>query len=142
MVFILVLLVLTVHAQTHAELLAVTGQFYHSDLSALSANAGGPCEWVGENLFRGSNPDDRWVLYAASPGHAANVVHPRDYHAVGHAVSGDTHYVVDVFCEVPKKPPAATRAPPTTTTTIPLSPRLIVVSPPLCSVQPREICVD
>ena len=89
------------HAQDHADTLASENAVHHSNLMPLSTRTGGPCHWVGENIYVGWDPSGRWELYAQSSGHAAVLNHARTHHQSGSALMSDGRtVVVDVFCQV------------------------------------------
>lgn len=144
-------------AQEHADELLHSEELYHSNIAPLFASRGGPCEWAGEVIYRGGNPDNRWEAYAASPSHDQVVNTPRTHHGVGIVKSAaEVYTVVDIFCRVaettttlaptttsaPTPPPSSTPPPvttttPTTTTTVPAVPQ---TRPPLCPALGR-ICI-
>lgn len=140
------------YAQTWAEHMASSDTWQHSpNLHELVTDYGGPCESAGENLYRGSDPANRWALYADSPTHAAVLAHPWDLHAVGHAVSqSGVHYVADVYCDVAQvseevsvrtrtQPARPTSAAPTSPTP---PPDPIGSPPPFCPTTTEELCIQ
>lgn len=129
-------------AQDHADALAGRDELYHSDIAPLFIQNGGPCEWVGEVIYRGGNPDDRWDAYAESPSHDQTVNIERTHHGVGIVQESGIYIVVDIFCR--EAITSTTTATPTTAITTPppivVLPVLTVKAPPLCPV-PLQICV-
>lgn len=85
-------------AQAHADHLARTEEFYHSDMSRLLRACGG--HWVGQIMARGTElePARAVELWLDSPSHEAVMLSPRARRmGVGKAVdeSGRTYYVVN-----------------------------------------------
>ncbi len=150
-------------AQDHADELLHSEELYHSNIAPLFASRGGPCEWAGEVIYRGGDPDARWAAYAASPSHDQVVNTPRTHHGVGIVQSESGVYtVVDIFCRAAQttttsppttspttappttSPPATyatTTAPPPVTTTTEAAPTVTQVRPPLCPALGR-ICIN
>lgn len=139
-------------AQSHAEVLISEAELFHSNIAPLFATNGGPCEWAGEVIYRGGDPDARWEAYANSPSHNQVVNTPRTHHGVGIAESGGIFTVVDIFCyaseiptttKAPATTPATTPPPPESTPPPVIDPELertfIAKAPPLCP--SRSICV-
>lgn len=145
-------------AQDHADVLIHSDELYHSDIGPLFASRGGPCEWAGEVIYRGGDPDARWDAYANSPSHDQVVNTPRTHHGVGIAqTEAGVYVVVDIFCRAatttttvqPKVTTTSSQPPPTTTptttpkntTTTTTPPVLVTKAPPLCP-QPFCICIE
>lgn len=115
------------HAQDHAEEMATRGELYHSDITPFWKTE---CVWIGENVYRGPNPEKRWEAYETSPSHRTTMNLGRTHHAAGKTktVTG-VWYVADVFCQqkqapkkgtpTPEKKPLSPPDPPSTTTRLP-----------------------